>query len=91
MHANPEAGAQPGVDLVIAAFDWDAAAQMQPPALVIWLRPSKDPTQRKPRYPMLVQRRSSFADAPRGSDPMCTFDALSAAWEVLAAPVPREL
>ena len=91
MPANPEAGAQPGVDLVIAAFDWDAAAQMQPPALVIWLRPSKDPTQRKPRYPMLVQRRSSFADAPRGSDPMCTFDALSAAWEVLAAPVPREL
>jgi hypothetical protein len=80
---------EPSRDLTIASFDWHAAAAMVPPAVVVWLHPSKDPTQRKRRYPMLVQRRS--ATAPRGSDRMCTYDALWAAWRVLAASVPCNL
>ena len=72
----------PGRDLVITSFDWEAAAAMSPPAVVVWVAPSKDPTQKKPRYPMLIQRRS--LDAPFGTDPMCTYDALLAAWSFLA-------
>ena len=71
--------------LTVAAFDWRAAAELSPPAVVVWLHPSKDPTQRKPRYPMLVQRRA--AGGARSADPMCTYDALADAWEVLAATV----
>lgn len=71
-----------------AAFNWAAAAQISPPAVVAWLHPSKDPTQTKPHYPMLVQRRS--ATAPTDSDPMCTFDALSGIWPILGAPVPED-
>ena len=77
----------PSRDLTIASFDWLAAAAMIPPAVVVWLHPSKDPTQRKRRYPMLVQRRS--VTAPLGSDPMCTFDALRMAWHYLAESIPR--
>jgi hypothetical protein len=79
----------PSRDLTIAAFDWSAGAQLIPPAFVVWLHPSKDPSQRKPRYPMLVQRRS--ADAPFLADPMCTYDAVVAAWGILASPIPRPL
>ena len=75
--------------LTVGAFDWAAAARLDLPAVVVWLHPWKDPTQRKPRYPMLVQRRAS--GGARGADPMCTFDALAAAWEVLAVPVARRL
>ena len=71
-----------GRDLVIASFDWDAAAAMAPPAVVVWVAPSKDPTQKKPRYPMLIQRRS--IDAAFGADPMCTYDALLSVWTFLA-------
>jgi hypothetical protein len=77
----------PSRDLTIAAFDWAAGAALSPPALVVWLHPSKDPQQRKRRYPMLIQRRSS--NTPFLSDPMCTFDALVDAWAVLAAPIPK--
>ena len=77
----------PSRDLTIASFDWFAAAAMVPPAVVVWLHPSKDPTQRKRRYPMLVQRRS--ATAPPSSDLMCTYDALRSAWSYLAMTVPH--
>ena len=72
--------------LSIVAFDWRAAAELSPPGVVVWLHPSKDPTQRKPRYPMLVQRRA--VGGARSADPMCTFDAFVDAWKVLAATVP---
>jgi hypothetical protein len=78
----------PTRDLTIASFDWEAGRAMSPPAVVVWLHPSKDPTQRKRRYPMLIQRRHTFADSEPGADPMCTFDALAAAWPILAATVP---
>lgn len=38
------------VTWTIASFDWESAARMSPPAVVVWLHPSKDPTQRKRRY-----------------------------------------
>ena len=69
----------PSRDLVHGAFDWEAAAEMSPPAVVVWMHPSKDPTQTKPRYPILVQRRNEVhADSRLGEDPMCTYDALLA-------------
>ena len=68
-----------------ACIDWEAAAAMDPPALVGWVHPAKDPTQTKPRYPMLVQRR--HASAAFGSDPLCTYDAMAAAWAILGAPL----
>jgi hypothetical protein len=77
----------PSRDLTIASFDWQSGLVMSPPAVIVWLHPSKDPTQRKRRYPMLIQRRS--ADASPGSDPMCTYDALWRAWPILAESVPK--
>ena len=68
-----------------ACIDWEAAAAMDPTALVGWVHPAKDPTQTKPRYPMLVQRR--HASAAFGSDPLCTYDAMAAAWVFLGAPL----
>jgi hypothetical protein len=69
--------ADPNRDLTIASLDWASAASVSPPIAVVWLHPAKDPDQRRPRYPMVVQRRSS--DGPFGSDPLCTYDALRAA------------
>ena len=73
---NSNSAADPSRELTVAAFNWSAAAVMSPPAAVAWVHPSKDKTQTKPRYPMLIQRRS--ASAPFGSDCMCTYDALRA-------------
>jgi hypothetical protein len=86
----------PSRDLTIASLDWTSGAAVSPPIVIVWLHPAKDPDQRKPRYPMVVQRRSASGPywrlgpslAPLGSDPMCTYNALRAAWDVLAAPVP---
>mmetsp|Transcript_9961 Transcript_9961/g.20283 ORF Transcript_9961/g.20283 Transcript_9961/m.20283 type:complete len:256 (-) Transcript_9961:311-1078(-) len=78
----------PSRDLTIASFDWESGKVMSPPALIVWLHPSKDPTQRKRRYPMLIQRRHTYEAGAIGADPMCTFDALAAAWPILAESVP---
>ena len=43
------------------------------------MHPSKDPSQTRRRYPMLVQRRHSYVDCPAGGDDMCTYDVLLAA------------
>ena len=72
---DPARDLDPSRNLTIASFDWEAAAELEPPALVVWLHPSKDPTQRKKRYPMLIQRRhplpsgNAAADAAAGSVP----------------------
>jgi hypothetical protein len=83
---SPNGALDPSRDITIAAFDWRAGARMSPPAFVLWMHPSKDPTQRKKRYPMLIQRRS--ATAPVGSDPLCTYDAVVRAWPILAESIP---
>ena len=88
LSAGFEDAVDPTRDLTVAAFDWEVGKHMDPPAVVAWLHPSKDPTQRKKRYPMLVQRRGSYADCPEGSDPMCTYDALRAAQRIIEARIP---
>ena len=83
-------------DLTIAAFDWAAGERMVPPAVIVWLFPSKDTQRSKKRFPMLIQRRSGTAASgaepasayERGADAMCTYDALALAWPILAGSVP---
>ena len=50
------------------------------------MTPFKDPKNNKKPYPMMIQRRSD--DAPFGSDSMCTYDSLRAAWAVLTPSIP---
>jgi hypothetical protein len=76
-----------GRDLTIGAFDLTSGAGLTPPALVIWMCASKDPTQHNRRSPMVVQRRS--ASGPLGADPMCTYDAILTAWPILADTIPK--
>ena len=88
-HRDP---VDPTRDLVHGAFDWKAAAAMSPPAVVIWMHPAKDPTQTKPRYPILVQRRSEVhADSRLGEDPMCTYDGLLAVRMLQPSARPTDL
>lgn len=87
--AEPTVGVGPTRDLTVAAFDWRAGAALSPPAVIVWLHPTKDAGKDRQRYPMVVQRRSHTA--PLGSDPMCAYDALVLAWPVLADSVPPTL
>ena len=89
LSANADGSIDPSRDLTVASFDWHVGQRMSPPAVVAWLHPSKDPTQRKKRYPMLVQRRATYEDCPSGGDPMCTYDALLAAHRIIVKDLPR--
>ena len=69
----------PARDASFGAITWrlpcsDSAGQ---PWLVWDVVPAKDTTARRRSCPMLVQRRSTGA---RGTDPMCVYDAIVAAW-----------
>ena len=76
-------------DLTIASFDWVSGRNSDPPMLIVWLHPAKDTKMTRSRYPMVIQRRSSFADCPKDSDALCAYDALARAWAVLADSVER--
>ena len=89
-HAKANYPIDPARDLTIDALDIDAGIDIDPPMMIVWMHPSKDPRQILPRYPMVVQRRFSYAEVAKDSDHLCTYDAIMRVWPILALSVPRE-
>lgn len=80
----PRAPFDPSRDITFGAIEVLApsAESAWRPWLNLWICPIKDGPMRRRTGPMQIRRRGlAGIGCPRGSDPMCVYDAIVAAWE----------